>query len=218
MQEPAGHLSANLQQPRWFFLRVAVHSPGSHNAWNRPVSIANRGGTVIALPWAPEGDEGDGVAGRDSAADGLHAASIQAVDDGFPAIAGVVVEQTLEVRRPSVVAEAFAGVVLEADDLVLISLIGAGLLGLGRWRDEPRDQSDHNKETESQSEPEKSSAPQGRCEEPPPRRLTASPPLRKGGIFRRDHPVSFPPPYKGGARGGSAGEDFDRVQANCYAL
>ena len=51
------------------------------------------------LPWAPEGDEGDCVAGRDDAADGLHAASAHEVDDGFPAIAGIIIEHTLELRR-----------------------------------------------------------------------------------------------------------------------
>ena len=54
---------------------------------------------MTALAWAPEGDERDGVAGRDSAADGLHIAAIQEVDHGFPAITGMVVEQTLELRR-----------------------------------------------------------------------------------------------------------------------
>ena len=44
-----------------------------------------------------------------------------------------------------------------------------------------------------------SSTLQGRCPEPP-RRLTASPPLRKGGIIAADRPVLVPPD-EGGARG-----------------
>ena len=76
------------------------------------------------LSWATKGDEVDGVAGRDSAADGLHAASIHEVDDGFPAIAGIIVEQTFKLRRAGVVAQAFAGVVTEGYDLVIISMLG----------------------------------------------------------------------------------------------
>ena len=79
---------------------------------------ASECGGAVASVWAPEGDEADGVAGRDTAADGLHGAAIQEVGDGLPAVAAVVIEQALELRRAGVVVQAFAGVVSEADDLV----------------------------------------------------------------------------------------------------
>src|SRR5579863_37603 len=113
-------------------------------AWTRPVSVTNCGRTVIALTWATEGDEGDGVAGLHSAADGLHGAPIQEVDDGFPAIAGVVVEQTLELRRAGVVAQAFARVVTDGDNLVVVAMLSAGLLTLGRGHAKPRGNCDHD--------------------------------------------------------------------------
>jgi hypothetical protein len=72
--------------------RRMISQPGIRLRVEPPVSIANCDVAMFPLPWAPEGDEGDGVAGRDCAADGLHGASTQEVGHGFPAIAGVVVE------------------------------------------------------------------------------------------------------------------------------
>jgi hypothetical protein len=52
----------------------------------------------------------------------------------------------------------------------------------------------------------------------PPRRLSASPPLRKGGTIPAKPTLFLSPPYEGaGAErryAGSVGEDFERVQPN----